>query len=237
MTVIATALKHLMAAGVTGDALIAAIAEIEAALPGAQPAEPTRSKAAIRQERYRRNKASQNVTNGITNVTQDNENVTSDAERNTGPLPLPPNDLISNPPTPAPEKTTPRARGKHRLPDDWTPKPLTGDTAMAVANWPNGAVERELARFRDWAAGGGPNTRKEDWDATWRNWLRRAHDEGRYRNATQQRNGPASTIDAVQRAFELTGDAPQGPAAGSQGGDNRIGQVSDPLRSIGYVER
>lgn len=108
MSVIATALKHLMAAGVTGDALIEAIAEIEAALPGAQPAEPTRSKAAIRQERYRRNKASQNVTNGVTNVTDHNENVTSNAERNGDPLPLPPNDNNSNPPTPTPENITPR---------------------------------------------------------------------------------------------------------------------------------
>jgi len=106
MTVIATALKHLMAAGVTGDALIAAISEIEAALPGAQPIEQQRSKAAIRQERYRRNKTSQNVTNGITNVTEDNASVTSDAERNADPLPLPPNDLISNPPTPAPESNS-----------------------------------------------------------------------------------------------------------------------------------
>ncbi len=55
MSVIATAVRHLMAAGVTGEALFAAIAELEADIR----AEPKpRSAGAIRQERYRRNKAS-----------------------------------------------------------------------------------------------------------------------------------------------------------------------------------
>jgi len=76
VSVIATAVRHLMAAGVTGEALLSAIADMEAEIR----AEPkARSTAAVRQERYRRNKASQTVT--------------SDA-----PLPLPPNENISNPP-------------------------------------------------------------------------------------------------------------------------------------------
>lgn len=59
MSVIATAVRHLMAAGVTGEALFAAIAELEAEVRGEPKA---RSAGAIRQERYRRNKASQTVT-------------------------------------------------------------------------------------------------------------------------------------------------------------------------------
>ncbi|WPZ05504.1 hypothetical protein [Pelagerythrobacter marinus] len=57
MSVIATAVRHLMAAGVTGEELCAAIAEMEADIR----AEPKpRSAGAIRQQRYReRNKASQ----------------------------------------------------------------------------------------------------------------------------------------------------------------------------------
>lgn len=91
MSVIATAVRHLMAAGVTGEALLSAIADMEAEIR----AEPkARSTAAVRQERYRRNKASQTVT--------------SDA-----PLPLPPNENISNPPTPTPGYNTPaRKAGK-----------------------------------------------------------------------------------------------------------------------------
>lgn len=58
MSIIATAVKHLIAAGVTGDALVAAIAEMEASID-------TRSTGAKRQARYRErlaDKASQSVT-------------------------------------------------------------------------------------------------------------------------------------------------------------------------------
>ena len=63
MSVIATAVRHLLAAGVTGEALVAAIADMEAS----QPEQDTRSTGAKRQQRYRervaeRNEASQNVT-------------------------------------------------------------------------------------------------------------------------------------------------------------------------------
>lgn len=163
MSVIATAVKHLMAAGVTGEALLSAIAEMEEQVRG-EPKE--RSAGAIRQERYRRNKASR--------VTQ------SDACDATPPLSRPPNENISNPPTHTSEKQT-RARKGHRLPVDWEPQPLTGDTGTAVDGWPPGAQERELARFKDWAASAsGPNAVKSDWQAAWRNWVRKAHDEGRY---------------------------------------------------------
>lgn len=57
MTVISAALRELMAAGVTGDALVTAVERIETAL------QPRRTPAALRQQRYReRNKASQSVT-------------------------------------------------------------------------------------------------------------------------------------------------------------------------------
>lgn len=56
-------------------------------------------------------------------------------------------------------------------------------------------------------------------------------------NGNRQRNGPASTVDAVQRAFELTGDAAPSASARPPGSDRRIGAVSDPVRSIGHVER
>lgn len=64
MSVLAVAVKHLVALGMSGDALAAAIAEMQAA-------EDTRSTGAKRQQRYRdrlaerdaeRNEASQTVT-------------------------------------------------------------------------------------------------------------------------------------------------------------------------------
>ncbi|MBB3956859.1 hypothetical protein [Novosphingobium sediminicola] len=101
-----------------------------------------------------------------------------------------PNEINSNPhPHTHPETNTARTRGT-RLPVDWVPEPLTGDLAKAIAQWPPGALERELARFRDWAAStSGPNAVKKDWQAAWRNWLRKAHDEGRYlKHGNQDRN-------------------------------------------------
>jgi hypothetical protein len=70
-------------------------------------------------------------------------------------------------------------------------------------------------------------------------WVTKALQAERNRQHGQpvNRYAPASTVDAVQRAFELTGDAPHGSAAGPPAGDHRIGQMPDPVRPIGYVER
>ncbi|MBS4048097.1 MAG: hypothetical protein KG075_17255 [Alphaproteobacteria bacterium] len=95
MSVIATAVRHLMAAGVTGDALLSAIAEMEDQIRNEPKA---RSSGAIRQERYRRNKASQS-----------SQSVTSDVCN--APLSLPPNENISNPPTHTPGNNTPARKG------------------------------------------------------------------------------------------------------------------------------
>jgi len=70
VSVIAAALRELMAAGVTGDALVEAVARIEAAQ------KPVRSSAAERQARYRqREKEKRAVTRDVTCVTD----VTRDA--------------------------------------------------------------------------------------------------------------------------------------------------------------
>lgn len=162
MTVIATAVRHLIAAGVTGNALVTAIEEMEIAISQQQPIK-VRSANAVRQERYReRHKALQSVTCNASNVT-------------------PPNDIYSNPPelSPSEAKASLAPKGKARkgtrLPDDWQPEALTGEIATAVCAWQPGMLERELARFRDyWTAKSGRTAAKQDWQAAWRNWLRNA---------------------------------------------------------------
>ena len=58
---------------------------------------------------------------------------------------------------------SPRLGRGSRLPDDWQPRVE------------DGTDELELAKFRDhWKAAPGQRGVKLDWDATWRNWLRRA---------------------------------------------------------------
>lgn len=99
MSVIATAVKHLLAAGVTGEALVEAIAEMEADVR----AEPkARSAGAIRQERYREKRRNEASQTSLT-VTCDESDVSPSLSR-------PPNENNSNPPTHTHPEETPRAR-------------------------------------------------------------------------------------------------------------------------------
>lgn len=85
----AAIVRELIAAGVTGDALVTAINNIE------ESAKPARSSAAVRQARYReRNKT---ITRYVTGVTGDAEASPLDAPLSLSPHPLPLPPL--NPPT------------------------------------------------------------------------------------------------------------------------------------------
>lgn len=69
-----------------------------------------------------------------------------------------------------PASTKPRRRAQ-RIPDGWTPSP----TALAwqeEKGISNALAERELEKFGNyWRAKSGRDGTKQDWDATWRNWL------------------------------------------------------------------
>jgi hypothetical protein len=83
-------------------------------------------------------------------------------------------------PTPTPPLTSfagpPTAPGKRgcRLPEGW--RPNDAERALAVELLGSGkAAHAELDKFRDhWRAANGANAVKRDWDAAWRNWVRRA---------------------------------------------------------------
>lgn len=112
MTVIATALKHMLAAGMDPEAIVAAVADMETALPSPEPVERPRSKAAERQARYReRHKSSQNITRGA-------DNVTGDEKRNGQTLPLSPKDNNSNPHTPT-RVNSPRVKAEAHVAAWW----------------------------------------------------------------------------------------------------------------------
>ena len=75
----------------------------------------------------------------------------------------PPND----PPEPAPAK-----RGR-RIPTDFVPSEASRKAILD--DHPNLDLRREHAKFVDyWTGKSGQNATKVDWDATWRNWMRRA---------------------------------------------------------------
>lgn len=70
---------------------------------------------------------------------------------------------------------TARSPTATRLPDDFELTESRRTAARAEGVDP----DREFARFRDyWRAASGANSRKHDWEATWRNWCRKAADIG-----------------------------------------------------------
>lgn len=94
-----------------------------------------------------------------------------------------------------------RARGASRdrgtrLPDDWLPdgegQTLASET---LGQW----AYRELEKFRDhWKAQPGSRGLKRDWNATWRNWVRRASEYG---NKGSNGHGRKRTVSEVADAF------------------------------------
>jgi hypothetical protein len=112
------------------------------------------------------------------------------------------------------EKTTERTpsaspRGA-RLPEDWKP----GEKLMLwfreeflPQGWNADAREncrREHEKFKDhWAAAAGQTARKKDWDAAWRNWMRRAFER---RSPVAPVSAPPSPKPFVQAADEYKAD-------------------------------
>lgn len=86
-----------------------------------------------------------------------------------------------------------------RIPDSWVPgeePELHGEAKAAGVD-----LHRELARFGDyWRAKGGKDGRKVDWQATWRNWVRKAIDDKPRANG-HSRDGPSSA-DRYRQAAE-----------------------------------
>lgn len=203
MSVIAAALRHMLAANMDPEAIVAAVAAMEAEMPARAS---VKSSAAIRQARYRHNKASQNVTDvmpvteNVTPVTL----VTVDAPPSSPPDKSPPYPQKLTPPPTPPRDVAPARKG-HRISEEWEPEPLTGKAALMVKVWPPGALERELAKFRNyWLAKSGQAAVKNDWQRTWVNWLISADERipKHERNSTQvglftARPAPGSDIDAA----------------------------------------
>jgi len=152
--------------------------------------EAIESRRAKDRERQQRKREGDNV------MSRDTADVTTDT-----PFPAPPNENNLTPPTHTPVYKTPRAR---RLPAGWVPAPLPSQLKDQVSAWKAGMLESELAKFRDWAAAAPDKTGlKKDWDAAWRNWLRRKSEEGSGNgaaNRTGSQNGaPRDGFTAVLR--------------------------------------
>jgi hypothetical protein len=142
-----TTIKHLISAGVTGDALVTAIADIEES--GKKPL----SSSALRMRRYRERNELRNSDKSVTSdVTLRNgdETLYTKEERK--------KDKKES-------KNTASRFQLDALPSDWKEYCLLKRTDLD----PEGTFEA----FRDWwvAAPGGKGL-KADWFATWRTWVR-----------------------------------------------------------------
>lgn len=82
--------------------------------------------------------------------------------------------LEPKPNRPEPSVARAGARGE-RLPEGWHPTP---EPALVQRLGGQEQAAREFERFTDyWRAQPGAKGRKADWQATWRNWLRKAADD------------------------------------------------------------
>jgi uncharacterized protein YdaU (DUF1376 family) len=100
-------------------------------------------------------------------------------ERQTGvqPYKIEDNRLSPNGESSAQAREKPGSKKGTRLPEDWSPK--ESDMARAEQSLGKSWAERELVKFRDhWRSAPGAKGVKQDWDATWRNWIARAEENG-----------------------------------------------------------
>lgn len=121
-------------------------------------------------------------------------------------------------PPPGVDKSKRRARG---LPTDWAPNA----EHEAIAKERGVSLEGEAVKMRDWALANGET--KKDWDATFRNWLRRADPP---RTAAPRPYGDETQRDA-DRAREARERAAQRAADERRQADEAAARDVDNLRA------
>lgn len=169
-------IKELIAAGVTGDALVTAVERIEG----------ERSAGAIRQARYRKGlKEKEAAEKGVTG------DVTASLVTNALYTSLPSSNASLEKKEVVGIARARRRSSKVQLPDDWAPVIEIGalDAAERL---------REVGRMRNWAKANG--ILKADWDATWRNWWDGRGKFGGKSGGTQQ-DQPNKSVSAYCAAL------------------------------------
>lgn len=146
----------------------------------------------------------------------------SDSENN-------PNPLIHQSTNPIQEQEPVRSPNGSRLPPDWT---LPGDwRAWAEQERPDVDVIRESRVFADyWASQAGAKGRKADWQATWRNWIRRADGRARGSPNGQQPMGKQAQGLMALEAMKSGNRMAEGRTAGGASTDLLLGPGTHPRR-------
>lgn len=189
---IAAALRELIAAGVTGDALVTAIERIEEA------SNPKRSNGAERTARWReKKKQTDSVTSDVCDVTT----VTTSQPASSLSTLEAPSTLIAKKEVGASGERPQRGRG-HPLPDSFEPN----EGHYAVAEQLRGRrkfADECCTEMREWAKANGNRaiTRKADWDMTLLTWIRRTARAGP-RGVNGQAPRPGSKEDNRERTAQ-----------------------------------
>jgi hypothetical protein len=178
---IAEAVKHMLAAGMQHDAIVAAIQDMEAS------ALSKRSSGAERQARYRERK-NKHITSDACDVTLRNSvterNENSDKEENTL------RNLKEEINIPVKEKPPKGGKKKkHPLPENFVFAGSVYETGTNLG-LTGSQIENEFASMRDWAKA--KNGLMADWDAFAKNWLRRNANQARASPMNFQKNGSSS---------------------------------------------
>lgn len=102
---------------------------------------------------------------------------------------------VADAPTPPKPKADPRG---HRLPEDFVVTPEM--VHWCRTEFPGVDGRSETEKFRDfWHSKAGANARKVDWERTWKNWIRNAHDRQRSRPGSRTRVYTGSNGAQIER--------------------------------------
>lgn len=177
MGVIATAIRELIAAGLSGDALVAAVERIEeaqAATAGryasSRQARNRRYYEAHREELKQRAAARLKASESVLKATE----AAAPTEPYSSTVELIPPSPPKGGSSPKPEKPKPPVRPRKALSEigrDWVPDDRTWADCLGILGGDRRRAGHELDKFRDWGVNQPP---RKDWDASFRNWCRRA---------------------------------------------------------------
>ena len=152
-------IKQMNDAGASMEVISIAVEAVEAHMALLEAEKETK------REKWRKLKAGQRAKKNVsTGSPLDVHETSTDPSPPDGSPPGIYNPLYTPPSlTPSPVK---RAQRAARLSEDWFPKEFEEEKI-------------ELEKFRDWARSApGQKGVKADWDATWRNWMRRVREQG-----------------------------------------------------------
>ena len=91
-----------------------------------------------------------------------------------------------------------------RLPDNWAPNLDLPANQRLHAQHTSEWLSDQLERFRDyWGAKTGKDATKADWDATWRNWIKRSADQEKPRQTPEAARIQAMYADASTRDVSI----------------------------------